>query len=416
MVTKKHTIIILTILYLSLFVGIYINEDLIGGAFNDYKGLFYVSEKFRYDFFYTFYNYDELGHRQSPFFYILRSILPSNEIFQRLFFLHIFLITPLFFYKSLKKVFKTVPKNNLKLLAFLLLLFPTFRSYSIWSDPHLLGMSFFTISIYFFLKFKENKEVLKNSLLNIIFLALSAYSSPNFGIFVIYFFYEFYLRFGISKRLLIIIFLNIFISFPFFYYLFYIDVNFIFNNNGWDIGKNFYSLNNISNKIIIISSIFIFYLFPLIISKIFKLKVNDYLKINSYSLICFVIFFVSCYFFDFSNSYNLTNSGGGFFYNLSELIFDNNILLYLISFLSFLLLINIFSFDHKNLILFICLILSNPQITIWQANFSPTIFILILLVFNLNLNRSNFLIKQVLVVYLYFLLYFGLNIVKILLI
>ena len=192
MVTKKHTIIILTILYFSLFGGIYINEDLIGGAFNDYKGHFHISEEFRNNFLYTFFNYDELRHRHSPFFYILRSTLPINEMFQRLFFLHIFLFIPIFFYKSLKIKFKSVPKNNLKLLASLLLIFPTFRSYSIWPDPHLLGMLFFIISIYYYLKFVENKQILKNSAISTIFLALSAYSSPNFGIFVIYFFYQFY--------------------------------------------------------------------------------------------------------------------------------------------------------------------------------------------------------------------------------
>jgi len=415
MVTKKHTIIILTTLYFSLFVGIYINEDLIGGAFNDYEGHFHISEKFRNNFFYTFLNYDELGHRHSPFFYIFRSILPLNEILQRIFFLHIFLITPIFFYKSLKKIFKTTPKNNLKLLASLLLLFPTFRSYSIWSDPHLLGVLFFTISIYYFLKFKENKNVLKNSLLNTFFLALSAYSSPNFGIFVIYFFYEFCLRFSFSKNLILVIFCNFVLSIPFFYYLFYIDVNFIFNSNGWDIGKNFYSLNNVSNKIIIISSIFLFYLIPFIFSKNFKLKINNFLKFRPFNIVFLSIFLASCYFFDFTYSYNLTNSGGGFFYSLSKLIFQNDVLLFLISFFSFLLLINIFLFDYKNLILFVCLILSNPQITIWQANFSPTIFILIMLVFNLCLNKSNFLFKHVFVIYSYFLLYFGLNIVKILL-
>ena len=87
--------------------------------------------------------------------------MPFNEIFHRIFFLHIYLLIPIFFYKSLKKIFKTTPKNNLKLLAFVLLLFPTFRSYSIWPDPHLLGVIFFLISIYYFFKFRENKEYLK---------------------------------------------------------------------------------------------------------------------------------------------------------------------------------------------------------------------------------------------------------------
>ena len=104
MLTKKHTILILIVLYLSLFLGLYFNEDSLGGAFSDYKGLFYISEKFRNDFFYTLLNYDEIGNRHSPIFYILRSALPFNEMFQRIFFLHIYLLIPIFFYKSLNKI------------------------------------------------------------------------------------------------------------------------------------------------------------------------------------------------------------------------------------------------------------------------------------------------------------------------
>ena len=186
MLTKKYTILILTILYFSLFLGVYLDEDSLGGAFSDYKGLYYITENFKNNFIYTLLNYDEVGNRHSPIFYILRSGLPLDEIFQRIFFLNIYLLIPIFFYKK-KIIFKTTPKNNLKLLAFVLLLLPTYRSYSIWPDPHLLGVLFFIISIYHFLKFRENVKGFKDATLSTIFLALSAYSSPNFGIFVIYF-------------------------------------------------------------------------------------------------------------------------------------------------------------------------------------------------------------------------------------
>ncbi len=412
MLTKKHTTTILTILYFSLFFGVYLNEDSLGGAFSDYKGLFYISEEFRDDFFYSFLNYDEIGNRHSPFFYILRSALPFNEIFQRIFFLHIYLLIPIFFYKSLKKIFKTTPKNNLKLLAFVLLLFPTYRSYSIWPDPHLLGVLFFTISIYFFLKFKENKENLKNSVLNTIYLALSAYSSPNFGIFVIYFFYEFYLRFDISKKLILIIFLNIILSIPFFYYLFYLDVNFIFKDNSWDIGENFYSKENISNKILIISSIFCFYLIPILNHK--KI-ISDFnlMHIIDIRLMSFILFFLfCCYFFDFTSAYNLTNSGGGFFYNISKFLFNNNYLFYLINFLAFIFIGKASFANIKNCLLFLCLVLSNPQVTIWQANFSPTLFCLILLLFSIDFIKKNFALKRIFFIYLYFGSYLMINFAK----
>ena len=41
MLTKKYTILILTILYFSLFLGVYLDEDSLGGAFSDYRPLLY---------------------------------------------------------------------------------------------------------------------------------------------------------------------------------------------------------------------------------------------------------------------------------------------------------------------------------------------------------------------------------------
>ena len=318
---------------------------------------------------------------------------------------------PIFFYKSLKKFLKN-HKNNLKLLALALFLFPTYRSYSIWPDPYLLGVLFFLISIYYFLKFKENKEYLKNPALNTIYLALSAYCSPNFGIFVMFFFYEFYLKFGISKKLILIIFLNIILSIPFFYYLFYLDVNFIFKENSWDIGENFYSKENISNKILIISSIFFFYLIPFLNHK--KI-ISDFnlMHIIDIRLMSFILFFLfCCYFFDFTSAYNLTNSGGGFFYNISKFLFNNNYLFYFINFFAFIFIGKASFANIKNCLLFLCLVLSNPQVTIWQANFSPTLFCLILLLFSIDFIKKNFALKRIFFIYLYFASYLMVNFAK----
>ena len=102
MFSKKFTNIFIFFLYLSLLCGFFLKEDLIGGALNDYKGLFYVTEKFRENFLVTLLNYDDLGHRQSPVFYILSSLIPKSELLNRLFFIHVFLIIPIFFYKCLK--------------------------------------------------------------------------------------------------------------------------------------------------------------------------------------------------------------------------------------------------------------------------------------------------------------------------
>ena len=411
MILKKNIFIFLIILYFSLIVGFYYGEDSLGASLNDYLGLLYLTDNFKNNFLYNLLNYDDLGHRQSPFFYILNSIIFNfGEIGRRIFFFHIFLLIPIYFYKCLKIKFKNISKDYLKLFASIILLFPTVRSYAIWPDPHLLGVLFFIISTFYYLKFKTNIKPFKNALLNTFWLSLAAYASPTFGVFVIFFFFEFLKKFNFSKKIYTIFILNIILAFPFFFYIFYLNVNFIFNNSGWDIGKNFYSLNNISNKIIIIISLFLFYLFPLILTKFrkfnFKLKK---LSISFYFSAMVYIFII--FFFNFEESYKLTNSGGGFFYNFSYFLFQNNFLLFFLSFFAYLYLLKIFKFDKSNFILFLCLILSNPQVTLWQANFSPTIFFLILLLFKGVIDEKYLNLKTLIISYSYFFLYLVFNIV-----
>ena len=404
-ISKKINIFIILI-YFSIILGFFYGEDSIGGSFNDYNSHAHIAEKFKSNFFYTLLNYNDLGHRHSPIFYILKSVfLNFGESGQKILYLHLFLLIPIFFYKSLKIIFQDTPKIYLRLLAAIILLFPTFRSYSIWPDPHLLGTLFFIISIYYYLKFSKNKNSFQNSLLNIFFLSLSAYCSPNFGIFAIFFFTKYFYKFKISKEILTITAFNIFLSLPFFYYIFILKINFLFNTAGWDIGENFYSVTNISNKIIIIISLLFFYLFPFFLSKDLKYNLINLKKIKKEFVIYFFIFFVACYFFDFSYTYNLTNSGGGFIYNFSNMILSNNLILLIICFFTCFYLFQIFENDKNNLLLFIVIILSNPQNTIWQANFSPTIYFLILLLFNLEFQKYAIKIKTIYIHYIYFLLY-----------
>ena len=232
---------------------------------------------------------------------------------------------------------------------------------------------------------------------------MSAYASPNFGVFIIYFFYEYLKKYRFNHNLIYIILLNIFLSLPFFYYTFFLDVNFLFNDN-WGMGKNFYSLTNIANKIIILSSIFLFFLLPFLD---FRKIIDDFQNHMSpkFYLISIMILFLSVYFFDFSETYNLTNSGGGIFYNISKFFFDNNYFLYFSCLVSFYLITKIIFYEPKNIILFFCLILSNPQLTIWQSNHSPTILFLILLIFKINFIYSKFSIKNCLFIYSYFIVY-----------
>ena len=72
----------------------------------------------------------------------------------------------------------------------------------------------------------------------------------------------------------------------------------------------------------------------------------------------------------------------------------------------------IFKKDKSNLLLFIVLVLSSPQVIVWQANFSPTIYFLILLLFNLELGKQIIKIRTLYISCIYFSLYIILSITR----
>ena len=53
MFSKKFTNLFIIFLYFSILLGLFLNENLIGGALNDYRGLFYLTDKFRENFLLT---------------------------------------------------------------------------------------------------------------------------------------------------------------------------------------------------------------------------------------------------------------------------------------------------------------------------------------------------------------------------
>ena len=51
----------------------------------DYNSLKHLNEKFKNDFLFFFLNYNDLGHRQSPFFIISSLIFDFGELATRIF-------------------------------------------------------------------------------------------------------------------------------------------------------------------------------------------------------------------------------------------------------------------------------------------------------------------------------------------
>ena len=399
----KKEIVFFLILYTSLIISFFLGENSTGGAIGDYINQKRASQAFASEFLKTFFEYDTYGTRHSPILIIFLSLFEKiklPDVFIRLIHLHLALFLPFIFYKCLSVKFKEIDKKILFFLSCLIFLSPTFRSLAIWPDSRLLGLILFVTSIYYFLKFEESKNF-KFAIYNVIFLALSAYLSPNFSVFSIYFFTKFFFNYGIlSKKIFYIITINFVLALPIFYYIFVLDVNFLLKSAAIGIEENEKIIfNNLFNDILITFSIIFFYLIPFIFLKIIRIKNIFNLK---EILISISIFSICVFYFD----YNYFYSGGGIFFKVSNFFFNNNYFFYLISFFAILFTYTLISEKYLNILLFVIIILNNPQYTIYHKYFDPFLLIAFFTIFSFNIDlKKIFQAKNYLLVFTYFLFF-----------
>jgi hypothetical protein len=225
---------------------------------------------------------------------------------------------------------------------------------------------------------------------------VSSYISPNFSIFFPYFFFFFFKKVKFKELSFLLIF-NFLASLPILYYIFILDVNFLTagktpNLNNGTIDYSF----NLSNKIMIISSIIFFNLSPILIMNNFFKKFKNFLFKKLIILIPSVV--CLAYFFDYQLSY----TGGGVFFILSNLLFDNNYLFYIgsIFFISFVLYIA--SLNLNNFFLIALLIVSNIQNTIYHKYYEPLILVMFFTLIKYP-DVENILKKKKNILYLYLL-------------
>ena len=382
-------IIFFSFFYFLLIIGFIFNENSTGGAIVDYFNQKTIVQAFVNNFEESFFSYDKFSTRHSPTLIIFLSFfekLNINDYIIRLIHLHFCLLLPIFFYLSLKLKFNFTNQNNLYLLVGIIFLSPTFRSLSIWPDSRMLGMTVFCLSIYYYLKFEENKKF-KNCVLNIITCALASYLSPNFSVFALFYFYKFIIAYNKEFiKIIYIIILNLILAFPAIYYVFILDI--IFFNKPAAISidlisneKNIF-FKNIFNQILLVSSIIFFYCIPFIFTKIISL--NKIL--NPYKLILSLfVLIISIYFFDYKYEY----TGGGILYKFSYFIFNNNYLFYFICFFSILIVIDLTSTKIENLFILLLIFVSNPQISVYHKYFDPMLIIFLFILFDFKINKEK---------------------------
>ena len=181
----KENLIIFLFLYTSLIFGFYIDENLNFGAAGDWlHSEKSIIEAFSQDISKALLNYESFGHRHSPTYLIFLSLLSkigfSLDLI-RFFHLNLSILLIYFFFKCLAFKFENIDKKILLFLSLSLFLSPTFRSLSIWPSTRMIGLIFFIISIYEFLKYQKFKKEIY-IFKNLSFLILSSYVSPNFSI------------------------------------------------------------------------------------------------------------------------------------------------------------------------------------------------------------------------------------------
>ena len=385
--------------YLTLIIGFFFGENLNYGSYGDWIGSNREPIKdFSSNFTYTFLNFDSYGHRHSPVYLIFLSLfldlgLDLNQI--RLVHLHLCISLIIVFYQCLRLLFSNINNNYLFLLSLIIFLSPTFRSLAIWPDSRLPGLIFFVLTIYFFLKFRKTDN-LKYTWYTCISLVVSSYISPNFSVFFVYFFF-FFLKKVKFRELSFLLIFNFLASLPIFYYIFILDVNFL--AAGKTPSLNNESINfsfNLSDKLMIISSIIFFHLSPILIMDNFFNQFKSFLDKRFIIIVPLVVCLI--YFFNYQLSY----TGGGIFFILSNLLFDNNYLFYIGSFFFISFVLYIASLSLNNFFLLTLLIVSNVQNTIYHKYYEPLIFIMFFTLIKYP-GVENFLKKKNNIFYLYLL-------------
>lgn len=401
-------------LYLFYLLGFIFNEDSNGGAMFDYQSYQEIINFFVLDFKNTFLNFDQYNERHSPVILIILSFfykLNIDDYTIRLINLHLSIISILFFYKCLALKFNTIDKNYLILISAIFFISPTFRSLNIWPDSRIYGLHFFIISTFFYLKFIYIEKKNYFCYLNIIFLSIASYFSPNFSLFAIFFLYQFYKQFKISVEILTCIILNLILALPAFYYLFILDVFFLSAGGvpGHDIvNKLGIPIQyNISNKILSISSIMLFYFIPFIMIKRKLLIYDNVISFkNTFLLVLFFLPIMLTY------NYDPNFTGGGIFLQLSHFLFKNNLLFYLISLFSILVIFKLCNHNFNNFFIIIIIFFSNPQLSIYHKYYDPLVIFLIFTLLDIKLNKSFFNYKNISIIYIFYLLFLSVSLLK----
>ena len=386
--------LIFCLFYISILIGFYFNEDSLGGAEGDFNYHYKISLAFSKNFFETFNGFGTqeaaMGTRNSPVFWIILSQVSKFISYDILRIINSFasILICLYFFKCLKIRYKDTESFILALIACSIFLSPTVRSLSIWPYSLIWGLLFFVMSIFHFLKYlnaRNEIDKFKQTLITVFFVALSAYFYPAFGIFFLFYSINFFFNYNLNQKFFLILIFSLFLATPFLYYILSKDVLDAFEG-AQGMSMNNFNTFNMSNKILIISTMILFLIAPILNFKLIKKEITN---LKSIEILVLVIFgLINIYFFSYPE-YD-SGFGGGFFYKLSNIFFNNNYLFFIFSIFSIIYIYTILKKNYYNSLIFLTLILFNPQLTIYNKYYDPLILIIFTTLINFDFKKHYF--------------------------
>ncbi len=384
------------LLIFSLFLSSYFGENSSGGSkldnliTRDYINNFYVNIFQGLDFFI------ETNEIQSPFFYILISLIEKalGENLTKFIYILISSLVPLIFYVALKKKFPKISKNFLFFFSLIIFLSPYFRSSSVWITTDNFALLFFILSINEYLSFQKTKS-LKKILICLTYLSIATYTRQYYIIFFIFYLIKFFSFLDVKKILGLFAYLSILFIPYIIYYYFVFDNNFA--NFEFDSNQKLVFNFSILSNIFVFLSLYFFYTLPFYFN-FFKKRITINFKKISIIIFLLIVFLI----INYIDPVNFDLYGGGIFYKISSTL-GYNILFYTSVYLGLLLLM--LNLNFNNFIIYLCIIFSFPVALLYQKYFDP-LLILVLTTITTG-GQLNKIIEKNKLNLITFFLYFG---------
>lgn len=395
----KKRVLIYFFFFFSLIVSLILGENSSGGAKLDFLLTKKYIDALRFDLSNGLYLFIDDNQGHLPFFYIIIANLKNIFGEQLLSYLYLIISSfiPFIFYTILKKKYSVKNSNTLFLLSLVIFLSPYFRSSAVWLTTDNLALFFFLISIKYLLIIETSQETyLKNFYLCFLFLILASYIRQSYALFYILYFLSTYQKLNFIENFYIILF-NFFLSIPALIWIIFIfEVETVINGYYWS--------SNYFFNLLIFTSLFFFYLFPVLLNKnclkiIFQKVINN----KFFFTLLFVCIFFTIILNDIPNLFN----GGGVFYKISELTNFNFLALF--SFLGVLSMLIFANLNKKNCLIYLTLIFAFPFIYVYQKYYDPLIFVIIFTLLKSDVIKSlveneklnNFLVLAYFTIFLF---------------